>query len=139
MYEIITNFQTKSGLVGPSRTKVLQKVLAASIAYTAPCFAGDVKEGTSFYNSMVMGTALTIVSEVNERCLVNTDEVMEDVRTLWMGRYNAINNPIHNENLERFQASLSTIGDGMMPHYELWLGHFYKATQTKLARMNGAS
>lgn len=136
MRELLHKFQTKSGLVGPNRSQVLEKCLAASLAYTAPCFAGEVNEGMAFYRNLVQGTAMRLISQVNEICIISTDRVLADVERLWMHRYEAINNPIECQHARRFFAEMEG-GENVTGHYELWIRSFLTAAHADWTKLTG--
>jgi hypothetical protein len=136
MREILHSFQVNSGLVGPNRSTVLEKCLAASIAYSAPCFAGEVGGDMGFYRTLVQGPAMKLISSVNEICLVRTDQVLADVQRLWLARYHAINNPRVGPSTDAFYTDLKA-GDGLTSHYELWVGKFHTAMQAAFTQITG--
>lgn len=134
--EIVYNFQSHSGLVGPIRTEVLEKCLAAAIAYSAPCFMSEMSQGLAYYRSTVQGVAMTLISQVNELLIVRADKVLSDVELLWLARYAAINDPLECVAGRRFYSEMAS-GDDITSHYELWVRKFQAVMAAEWTRVNG--
>ena len=84
MRELLRNFQSNCIAVGPDRNVLLRKLVAAGIAYAVPVPCGEGDQYRIAYEKVAMIPAMKVISEVNEVMLLgNTDEVLNDVRTLW--------------------------------------------------------
>lgn len=137
MFEIIHNYRKDCLLQGPQRIKLLQKVVAASAAYSSPCPVGSMTDVNGFYMEMCRHNAIKIVSAINEHILINTDEVMADVELLWKGRFELINSPQDCKAFEKFHGSLSSYGEEVSSSYEYWVERFLRSSNSYLIRVNG--
>lgn len=119
--EFIRNFQNNSLLQGVERVVLLQKVVAGAIAYAAPCFNGSIGEMGTHYRNTVLSSSISVITDVNELFIVNTDAIMHDVKLLWEGRYECLNFPEHSTKTEQFHNSLSEGTTDISNKYNYWV------------------
>lgn len=119
--EFIRSFQNNSLLHGVERVTLLQKVTAAAIAYKAPCFNGMPGELGSYFRNSVLSPAISIVTDVNENFIINTDDVLKDVKLIWEGRYEMLNSPVNSTKIASFHNSLIMGQLDISDKYEYWI------------------
>lgn len=137
MLEITHAFSNNCLQTGKERTMLLEKVLAAAIAYTTPCMAGDMSEMSGHYRTLCKENASRVISSVNEVILINTHNVLENVKKLWCGRYEMINSPIECKAIEEFHASLKQVGCDLDTPYQYWIPKFQMAVNSFIVAHNG--
>lgn len=127
MREILASYQTNCLLTGLERTRLLQKVVSAACAYAAPCVPGSEADGLGFYRNLTLPIALKVISEVNERVLLDTQQALSDVQELYLDRYLVLNTPKVPVCKCAFQASLTESGFDYTQHYNYWAPKFHVA------------
>lgn len=125
MKQAIYEFRSKSGIIGPERVMTLQKTIASAIAYAVPIMPGQMSDAGKFYQEVCYPIAIEVISKVNEEIVINVDNVLEDVKTLWIARYFSLNSPLANKGFMEFHQSLHGDGYDIRPHYERWVEFFY--------------
>lgn len=125
----LRTFQSESILTGKERCLCLQKVVAAAIAYAAPCFNGDMSSAPDYYRTSVQRNGVNLISAINERFIINIDETFNDARALWFGRYALLNLPTDNRNVQAFHDSLKSNGADVKGEYERWVNQFITAVK----------
>lgn len=118
--EFIFNYTEKCTLNGGERVHLLQKTIASALAYAAPVYNGDISDSTKYYHEAVLPQSLKFISEFNERFVLDCDCVLHDVRLLWEGRYNTLNDFVYVPNFEQFHRSLNISSDISSKH-EYWM------------------
>lgn len=118
--EFLNSFQHDSLLQGVERVTLLQKVVAGSIAYAAPCYVGMPGEMGTYYRNGVLTPAVQIITAINERFIINTDAVLEDVKAVWEGRYEALNLPKYSPKIDTFHKSLVLGNTDLSNKYDYW-------------------
>ena len=125
--EVVRNYQSQSGLNGAERSFILERVVAASIAYSTMCPVGPIEEYGTYYNTVVRNAAEEIVSQVNEIQLINTNNVMQLVRNIWDMRYNIVNTPMFVINFVEYKDSMVICnGSDLTDKYNAWITPFSK-------------
>lgn len=137
MYEILSNYQNNPNINPAIRTKTLQKLIAAAVAYSAPCPEGSLSDMVPYYNELCKENAYKVVSRVNETILVNSDEVLADIEKVWKGRYELVNSPLACNAIEEFHKEMETFGSDVTSHYNQYVESFLRAVSTYLVKVNG--
>lgn len=119
--EFVRVFQNNSLLHGIERVTLLQKVIAASIAYSAPCYSAKLGDKVSIYRQEVLTPAIKLITEINELFIINTDNVLEDVKLVWEGRFETINSPIYSPKILHFHKSLYEGQPDLSNKYNYWV------------------
>ena len=138
MREILASYQTNCLLTGLERTRLLQKVISAAVAYSTPCVNGSVDDGLGFYRNLALPIALKVVSEVNERVMLDTQQALTDVQELYLDRYNVLNTPLVPVGKCAFACSLTDSGFDYTQHYNYWAPKFLRAVVEYLAKSQEA-
>lgn len=75
---------------GRSRSKIVTLCLAKAIADSLPvseAIDGDIKV---YFRSMFEIPTMQLISQINEICIVDTEAVLEYVRSFYIWRYNSV-------------------------------------------------
>ena len=124
--EVIRQFQRDCAVTGNSRQIVLQKAVAAAIAYSLPVYVGTVDEAGSYYRGPNYDKAITLTSFVNEMAVINTTEVLKYIEVLWTNRYLTLNTPSINLIRNDFYLNLNDPVN-LITLYNYWSERFLTA------------
>lgn len=135
MRELLRNFQSNCIAIGPDRNVLLRKLVAAGIAYAVPVPCGEGDQYRVAYEKMAMIPAMKVISEVNEVMLLgNTDEVLNDVRTLWETRYKILNTPLVTDKIYDHMELLRPPANDLVETYNHWVRDFQDASVRVISR-----
>lgn len=134
MREILASFQTNCLLTGLERARLLQKVVSAACAYATPCVNGAEEDGQGFYRNLALPIALKVISEVNERVMIDTQQALTDTQELYMDRYLVLNTPQVPVGKCAFACSLTDSGFDYTQHYNYWAPKFLAAVVQYLSK-----
>lgn len=127
MHQINALFNKHCTATGNARSVVFEKAVAKAIAYALPCFYGQASESGRFYNNGVREEAYKLLNLANERQAFSVDNVLRDIHTLWIARYNIANAPCtYNNELSEFDASCNVAGTGIALQVENLYKPMYK-------------
>lgn len=133
MHQINALFNKHCTAQGNARTVVFQKAVAKAIAYALPCYYGQPQESGRFYNTAVRDEAHKLLNLANERQAFSIDDVLNDVHTLWIARYNIANAPLaYNNELTTFSASCNVAGTAIGPQVDMLFKPFYELFKLQL-------
>lgn len=127
MREIIAIFQNQCMLSGVERTRLLQKLVSAGVAYASPVPTGDPFRGMDHYRMLGMPLTLQVISEVNERVLIDTEQALNDARYLYTCRYDVLNTPLIDLCECPFVKGLTETGFDYTQHFNAWAPKFLAA------------
>lgn len=132
MYELLRNFQSRAIVESGDRNLLLRKLTAAAIAYSSPLPVGELGDAKAYFRQLVAPAANMIIDVVNNKIVIDTDGVMNDVRNIWMARYELVNSPIIPLEIYDFHKSLSTPTGSIVNHFNAWINPFSQAVKAKL-------
>lgn len=138
MRDILAAYQTNCLLTGLERTRLLQKVISAACAYAAPCVPGAESDALGFYRNLALPIALKVISEVNERILLDTQQALTDTQELYLDRYLVLNTPRVPTGKCAFQAGLTESGFDYTQNYNYWAPKFQLAVLAYLNKQEPA-
>ena len=127
MREILANFQSQCVLSGVERTRLLQKLVSSAVAYASPVPTGEPNRGMDHYRMLGLPLALQVISEINERVLIDTEQALSDARHLYICRYDTLNTPIVDTSECPFIKGLTETGFDYTQHFNAWVPKFLAA------------
>jgi hypothetical protein len=134
MRELLRNFQSRCTVIGPDRNLVLTKLLSAGIAYATQVPYGELEDMRISYEKCVINPAIKVISEVNEVLVINTEEVLKEVKCLWEARYKVLNTPIATTDVYDHLAVLRSATRDFVEVYNYWVLDFQRASFDLIAR-----
>lgn len=135
MREIIAIFQNQCMLSGVERTRLLQKLVSASVAYASPVPTGDPYRGLDHYRMLSLPLALQVISEVNERVLIDTEQALNDTSHLYICRYDVMNTPVIDLGECPFVKGMTETGFDYTQHFNMWVPKFLTAVNQFKAKL----
>jgi len=130
MYELLRNFQSRAAVESGDRNLLLRKLVAAGIAYSSPLPVGEMTDAGAYFRQMVYKDACKVIDVVNSKIVIDTDGVLDDVRSIWMARYELVNSPIIPIQIYDFHGSLSTATGSIVNHFNAWITPFSQSIKT---------